>query len=153
MNWFSRGYEEYLRRLKRKRRRDLFTYLFVWVLAPLLLVFCMVSTCRSHRRSMIHRLEVMQQEKLQLYGEKQELTRALAELSSRKRIYHYATEKLGMKYPEQDEIILVVFDEEKGSDEHADRDQLAGMTGNSRDRSSDSSLINVMTHFFALYVF
>ena len=102
---------------------------------------------------MIHRLEVMQQEKLQLYGEKQELTRALAELSSRKRIYHYATEKLGMKYPEQDEIILVVFDEEKGSDEHADRDQLAGMTGNSRDRSSDSSLINVMTHFFALYVF
>jgi len=153
MNWFSRGYKESLSRLKKKRRRDLFTYLFVWVLAPLLLVFCMIYTCRSHRRSMIQRLEAMQVEKLQLQSEKQELTREIAELSSRKRIFRYATEEMKMKYPDPDEIVLVIFDEEGHSGEWAEREEPPRVAGASRERSSDRSLINVMTHFFALYVF
>ncbi len=153
MNWFSKGYKETLEQLRRKRRRDLFTFIFVWFLTPLLAVSILVFTCRSYESSMIWNLEAMQLEKVRLQAERQDLSREIADLSSRKRIYNYATEQLGMKYPEQDEMILVVFDGSAAStvEENIEEDgEIASFTG---ERVQNRSSINILTHFLALYVF
>jgi cell division protein FtsL len=153
MNWFSKGYIETLEQLRKRRRRDLFTFLFIWFLTPLLAVSILIFTCRSHKRAMIRNLEEMQLEKVRLRGEHEELMREIADLSSRQRIYNYATEKLGMKYPEQDEMILVLFEGNGDAPGDGDVDDDGVMTKLSGKRERDRSSINILTHFFALYVF
>ena len=129
------------------------TMFFVWGLIPLLVVSCFVFVCRSYQKIMIRKLEVMQGEKLRLEAERDELNRSIASLSSRKRIYRYATEELGMRYPEKDEIVLIVFEEDAVNSEEkgvSDVSDLAASYGVVR---KDRSPINVLTHFFALDVF
>jgi len=153
MNWFSKGYIETLEQLRKRKRRDLFTFLFVRFLTPLLAVSILVFTCRSYKRAMIRNLEAMQLEKVRLQGEHEELTRAIADLSSRQRIYNYATEKLGMKYPEHDEMVLVVFEGSGAAPGDGDVDDDDVMANFNGERDRDRSSINILTHFFALYVF
>ena len=154
MNWFSKGYRDSFFELKRKRRRDLFNLLFVWFLVPLLLVACLVFVCRSYERAMIEDLESMQLEKLRLQAEQEDLKQEISDLSSRKRIYRYATEKLRMKYPGPDDIVLVVFEEPADSPEgRPPREEGGRPTDYAMDRNGEGSLINVLTQFFALYVF
>lgn len=99
------------------------------------------------------RLEVMQLEKVELQGEHEDLTRIIADLSSRKRICDYATKKLGMRYPEQDEIVLVVFDGDDGSVTEGEVGNDGATVSSTREMGRGRSSINVLTHFFALYVF
>lgn len=94
----------------------------------------------------------MQLEKLELESRHEELTRSIADLSSRKRIYRYATEKLGMKYPESDDIVLVVDERDAPVTTRSDGGHDVAEGRNGRERAA-ASLTNVITHFFALYVF
>ncbi len=154
MNWFAKGYKESLYQLRKKRRRDFFTALFVWFLVPLLFVASLVFICRSYERSIIDNLKTMQVEKLRLQSEQEVLKQSISDLSSRKRISDYAREELGMKYPESDEIVLVMFEESPQSPEKEPSKSTDNeMTRYSRERGEERSLINVLTHFFALYVF
>jgi len=153
MDWFSKGYRETLESLTRKRRRDFFTSLFFGVLIPLLAVTTIVFVCRSQRRTMIGELQELQLEKLQLEAARDELSQAIAVLSSRKRIFHLATEDLGMKYPEHGEVVLVMVGDSGEADGIEGEDRAEPPVAFDRRGRQEQSTIGVLTHFFAMYVF
>jgi cell division protein FtsL len=153
MNWFTHAYQQSQHRLRRRRRRDLFTFLFIWFLLPLLGISFFIFTVRSHQTSKIRQIQELQVERVSLQGEHDELSRALAELSSRRRICRIASEQLGMRNADPDDIIRVIFEEESGEVVGAadrSRDQIAAFPV---ERRTERSPIHALTHFFALYVF
>ncbi len=129
------------------------TLLFVWGLIPLLMVSYCIFGCRSYQMLKIRKLEEMQIEKLRLEAERDELDKSIASLSSRKRIYRYATEELGMRYPDKDEIVLIVFEEDAGNTGKGPVSEINAFAASYGGEKKERSPINILTHFFALEVF